>query len=97
MMDIKTYNVIAKEGLAEFPTDLYTVNQSQKPQALLIRSQDMHKTPFGTNVLAIARAGAGVNNIPLVQATSAGTVVFNTPGSNANAVKELDLTMLLLA
>ena len=59
MMDIKTYNVIAKEGLAEFPTDLYTVNQSQKPQALLIRSQDMHKTPFGTNVLAIARAGAG--------------------------------------
>lgn len=97
MMDIKTYNVIAKEGLAEFPTDLYTVNQSQKPQALLIRSQDMHKTPFGTNVLAIARAGAGVNNIPLVQATSAGTVVFNTPGSNANAVKELILTMLLLA
>ena len=42
MMDIKTYNVIAKEGLVEFPTDLYTVNQSQKPQALLIRSQDMH-------------------------------------------------------
>ena len=64
MMDIKTYNVIAKEGLAEFPTDSYTVNQSQKPQALLIRSQDMHKTPFGTSVLAIARAGQGLIIFP---------------------------------
>ena len=49
----------------------------------------MHKTAFGTNVLAIARAGAGFNNIPLVKCTDQGTVVFNTPGSNANAVKEL--------
>jgi len=97
MIDIKTYNVIAKEGLAEFPDKLYTINQSAKPQALLIRSQDMHKTSFGPNVLALARAGAGVNNIPLVRATSMGTVVFNTPGSNANAVKELVVTMLLLA
>ncbi|WP_425270532.1 phosphoglycerate dehydrogenase [Ligilactobacillus ubinensis] len=96
-MDIKTYNVIAEEGLAEFPKKIYTINQSQRPDALLIRSQDMHKTPFGTNILAIARAGAGVNNIPLVTATDMGTVVFNTPGSNANAVKELIVAMLLLA
>jgi D-3-phosphoglycerate dehydrogenase len=95
--DIKTYNVIAEEGLALFPKDQYRINQSDKPTALLIRSQDMHKTYFGPNVLAIARAGAGVNNIPLVQATSNGTVVFNTPGSNANAVKELIITMLILA
>lgn len=56
MKDIKTYNVIAQEGLDELPADMYTVNKSTKPDALLIRSQDMHKTPFGTSVLAIARA-----------------------------------------
>lgn len=97
MKDIKTYNVIAQEGLDELPADMYTVNKSTKPDALLIRSQNMHKTPFGTSVLAIARAGAGVNNIPLEKATSQGTAVFNTPGSNANAVKELIITMLLLS
>lgn len=96
-MDIKTYNVIAQQGLDVFPTEKYTVNQSQKPTALLIRSQDMHKTHFGTNVLAIARAGAGVNNIPLIEAANNGTVVFNTPGSNANAVKELIIALLVLA
>ncbi|MFT8727657.1 MAG: phosphoglycerate dehydrogenase [Liquorilactobacillus ghanensis] len=95
--DIKTYNVIAKEGLEIFPPEKYTINQSERPAALLIRSQDMHKTYFGPNVLAIARAGAGVNNIPLVQASANGTVVFNTPGSNANAVKELIVAMLILA
>ncbi|WP_311407713.1 phosphoglycerate dehydrogenase [Liquorilactobacillus uvarum] len=95
--DIKTYNVIAQEGLDVFPKEKYTVNQSDKPQALLIRSQDMHKTNFGTSVLAIARAGVGVNNIPLLEASSNGTVVFNTPGSNANAVKELIIAMLILA
>lgn len=57
----------------------------------------MHKTAFGTNVLAIARAGAGFNNIPLVKCTDQGTVVFNTPGSNANAVKELVVALLILA
>ncbi|KRL02000.1 phosphoglycerate dehydrogenase [Liquorilactobacillus capillatus] len=95
--DIKTYNVIAQEGLDIFPTEKYTINQNDKPQALLIRSQDMHKTKFGTSVLAIARAGAGVNNIPLLEANANGTVVFNTPGSNANAVKELIVAMLILA
>ena len=95
--DVKTYNVIAQEGIDVFPKDLYTVNQTEKPDALLIRSQDMHKTAFGTNVLAIARAGAGFNNIPLVKCTDQGTVVFNTPGSNANAVKELVVALLILA
>lgn len=95
--DVKTYNVIAQEGIDVFPKDSYTVNQTEKPDALLIRSQDMHKTVFGTNVLAIARAGAGFNNIPLVKCTDQGTVVFNTPGSNANAVKELVVALLILA
>lgn len=95
--DVKTYNVIAQEGIDVFPKDSYTVNQTEKPDALLIRSQDMHKTAFGTNVLAIARAGAGFNNIPLVKCTDQGTVVFNTPGSNANAVKELVIALLILA
>lgn len=95
--DVKTYNVIAQEGIDVFPKDSYTINQTEKPDALLIRSQDMHKTAFGTNVLAIARAGAGFNNIPLVKCTDQGTVVFNTPGSNANAVKELVVALLILA
>lgn len=95
--DVKTYNVIAQEGIDVFPKDSYTVNQTEKPDALLIRSQDMHKTAFGTNVLAIARAGAGFNNIPLVKCTDQGTVIFNTPGSNANAVKELVVALLILA
>lgn len=95
--DVKTYNVIAQEGIDVFPKNSYTVNQTEKPDALLIRSQDMHKTAFGTNVLAIARAGAGFNNIPLVKCTDQGTVVFNTPGSNANAVKELVVALLILA
>lgn len=95
--DVKTYNVIAQEGIDVFPKDSYTVNQTEKPDVLLIRSQDMHKTAFGTNVLAIARAGAGFNNIPLVKCTDQGTVVFNTPGSNANAVKELVVALLILA
>lgn len=95
--DVKTYNVIAQEGIDVFPKDSYTVNQTEKPDALLIRSQDMHKTAFGTNVLAITRAGAGFNNIPLVKCTDQGTVVFNTPGSNANAVKELVVALLILA
>lgn len=95
--DVKTYNVIAQEGIDVFSKDSYTVNQTEKPDALLIRSQDMHKTAFGTNVLAIARAGAGFNNIPLVKCTDQGTVVFNTPGSNANAVKELVVALLILA
>src|SRR5699024_5113983 len=97
MKDIKIYNVIEQEGLDELPADMYTVNKSTKLDVYLIRSQDMHKTPIGTNVLAIARAGAEVNNIPLEKATSQGTAVFNTPGSNANAVKELIITMLLLS
>ena len=95
--DVKTYNVIAQEGIDVFTKDSYTVNKTEKPDALLIRSQDMHKTAFGTNVLAIARAGAGFNNIPLVKCTDQGTVVFNTPGSNANAVKELVVALLILA
>ena len=86
--DVKTYNVIAQEGIDVFPKDSYTVNQTEKPDALLIRSQDMHKTAFGTNVLAIARAGAGFNNIPLVKCTDQGTVVFNTQGDAQHDLRD---------
>lgn len=97
MFNIKTYNVIAQEGIDAFPDDHYRVNNGQDPDALLIRSQNMRETPFGPQLLAIARAGAGVNNIPLDKCTKQGTVVFNTPGSNANAVKELMIAMLILS
>lgn len=96
MYQVKTYNVISPVGLAKLPASQYAVNKSDDPDALIIRSQDMHTTDFGKNVKVIARAGAGFNNIPLDKANEQGTVVFNTPGSNANAVKELVIGMLIL-
>ena len=71
--------------------------QTAEPDALLVRSADLHRAELPPSVLAVARAGAGVNNIPVEQCSAAGIVVFNTPGANANAVKELTLAGLLLA
>lgn len=89
MYQIKTYNAIAKEGLAEFG-DNYRINQTDNPDAYLIRSVDLHDHEFPKNLKAIARCGAGYNNVPLDKALGNGAVVFNTPGGgNANAVKEL--------
>lgn len=97
MFQIKTYNAIAPEGLKRFDTQHYQINESETPDGIILRSQDLHDVVLPESVLAIARAGAGTNNIPVKECTEKGIVVFNTPGANANAVKELVLTSLLLS
>ncbi|MBY7145061.1 phosphoglycerate dehydrogenase [Virgibacillus sp. NKC19-3] len=93
---IKTLNHIADSGLAVFEKDAYTIdNDSDNPDAIVARSYNMHEMEIGDNVKAISRAGAGVNNIPVDACTERGIVVFNTPGANANAVKELVITSLM--
>lgn len=98
MKKIRTYNNIAAKGLSKFPTDSYLVDAAcETPDAILLRSHKLHDEVLPESVLAIARAGAGVNNIPVADYTPQGIVVFNTPGANANAVKELVLASLLLS
>jgi D-3-phosphoglycerate dehydrogenase len=98
MKKIRTYNNIAAKGLNKFPTDNYLVDAvCEAPEAILLRSHKLHDEVLPESVLAIARAGAGVNNIPVSDYTPQGIVVFNTPGANANAVKELVLASLLLS
>ncbi|MFD2924143.1 phosphoglycerate dehydrogenase [Halobacillus naozhouensis] len=93
---IKTFNNIAQRGLDVFDKVNYTIdNESQSPDAIVARSYNMHNMKFDKNLKAIARAGAGVNNIPVEDCTERGVVVFNTPGANANAVKEIVLTSLM--
>lgn len=93
---IKTLNNIAENGLKVFNQGNFTIdNNSENPDAIVVRSFNMHSLEFGENLKAIARAGAGVNNIPVEKCTEEGIVVFNTPGANANAVKELVLTTLM--
>lgn len=93
---IKTLNNIAESGLNVFNQDGFTIdNDSENPDAIVLRSFNMHTMEFGNHLKAIARAGAGVNNIPVDKCTEQGIVVFNTPGANANAVKEMVLASLL--
>ena len=90
MYTIKTLNAISPVGLAKLPATQFEVdNDSPTPQGILVRSADLHEVPLPDSLLAIARAGAGTNNIPIDKCTAAGIVVFNTPGANANAVAEL--------
>ena len=96
--EILTLNPIASIGLRRFPEARYrVVNAIEKPDAVLVRSRDMHAMPIPSSVRAISRAGAGTNNIPVAAMSRRGAPVFNAPGANANAVKELVLTALLLA
>jgi D-3-phosphoglycerate dehydrogenase len=98
MYRIKTYNVISDRGLGRFPMDRYEVGPDvQTPDAYILRSHKLHGEPVPDSILAVARAGAGVNNIPVDEYTHQGIVVFNTPGANANAVKELVIAALLLS
>ena len=97
MYHYKCMNQIAKTGLDEFSRDYAQVEAMEEADALVVRSAALHDTEFPKNLKAIARAGAGVNNIPLGKCAEEGIVVFNTPGANANAVKELVLAGLLLA
>ncbi|WP_117170058.1 phosphoglycerate dehydrogenase [Paraliobacillus sediminis] len=92
---IKTLNDLSKSGFNVFSDNYKFDNEIDNPDAILLRSFNMHDGDFGDALKAIARAGAGVNNIPVDKFTEKGVVVFNTPGANANAVKELVLTTLM--
>lgn len=98
MYKIKTLNAIAPSGLNQFPRNLYEVaSEIQHPDAILVRSAVMHETPIPTSLRVVGRAGVGVNNIPVAKMTKLGIPVLNTPGANANAVKEAVLAGMLLA
>lgn len=98
MARIRTYNKIAPEGIAILEDRGHQVSSdTEDPDAILVRSAKLHDIEFGTSLKAIARAGAGVNNVPVERCTDAGIVVFNTPGSNANSVKELVVAGLMLS
>ena len=97
-MKVKLINKIAKVGIDNLSKTKYEVSEFvENPDAIMVRSAVMHDMPLGENLLAIARAGAGVNNIPVEKCAEQGIVVFNTPGANANGVKELAIAALLLA
>ena len=98
MHKIRTYNAIAVKGLERFPRQDFEVgSEMPNPEAFLLRSHKLHGEEVPASLLAVARAGAGVNNIPVADYGKQGIVVFNTPGANANAVKELVLVSMLLS
>ncbi len=98
MFKIQTLNKIDPVGLKNFPLDQYEIaSEFQNPDAIVVRSQSMLDMEFSPALKAIARAGAGVNNIPVERCTGKGIVVFNTPGANAHAVKELVIASLILS
>lgn len=98
MYNIKTLNKISDVGLSKFDKSKYAYSDDiENPDAIMVRSAAMHDMEMPESLLAIARAGAGVNNIPVDKCTEDGIVVFNTPGANANAVKELVICGLLLS
>ncbi|PFK47041.1 3-phosphoglycerate dehydrogenase [Bacillus cereus] len=98
MFRIQTLNQIAEKGLQIFEEGRYQVAEGvEHPDGILLRSFSLHQEEFSKDVKAIARAGAGVNNIPVERCTESGIVVFNTPGANANAVKELILASLIMS
>lgn len=97
MHQVRTYNSLSDKGLSRFSADKYVVSEDcAAPEAFMLRSQKLHTEVVPDSLLAVARAGAGVNNIPVANYTEQGIVVFNTPGANANAVKELIVAGLLL-
>jgi len=98
MFNIKMLNKISENGLNLLPKDTYEIStDAPDPDAILVRSANMLDMEFSKNIKAIARAGAGVNNIPVDRCTENGIVVFNTPGANANGVKELVIASLFLS
>lgn len=97
MAKINCLNAISKVGLNVLTSDYEIVEKFEDADAVLVRSQDMKEMDLGDKLVAVARAGAGVNNIPLDKCAEKGIVVFNTPGANANAVKELVIAGMLLA
>ena len=96
--NIKTYNKISQIGLDRFDTSKFDVSENHdNPIALIVRSFKLHEEKFPSSLIAIGRAGAGVNNIPVDKCTESNIVVFNTPGANANAVKELVISSLFIS
>ena len=97
MFNIQTMNTISPAGLEVLEKKQCKVGPDvEKPQGLLLRSADIHNVEFGPELLAIARAGAGYNNIPVEDCTEKGIVVFNAPGANAEAVMEQEICWLIL-
>ena len=94
---VRTYDAISPAGLRRFSADYSVAPDAEQPDAIMLRSFDLHSEPVPETVLAVGRAGAGVNNIPVGELTARGVVVFNAPGANANSVKELVVAGLLLA
>ena len=95
---VKTFNAIAEKGLSILQEKKFEVSDGlSDPDAIILRSHKLKKDDFGNNLKAIARAGAGVNNIPVEECSELGIPVFNTPGANANAVKEIVLAALLMS
>lgn len=98
MFRVQTFNNIAVVGLERFPRSRYEVASSLvEPDAIMLRSHNLHETPIPDSVLAVGRAGSGVNNIPVADLSRRGVAVFNAPGANANAVKELAIAGMLIA
>jgi len=97
MYQIQTLNKISKKGLSRLGEDYVCADEIANPDGIILRSFKMHDMELPQSLRAVARAGAGVNNIPIEKCTEQGVVVFNTPGANANAVKELVLAGLFLA
>jgi D-3-phosphoglycerate dehydrogenase len=96
--EVLVLNAIAQVGLKRLPAERYAiVKESKSPDAILVRSQEMHGMTFGEHLKAVGRAGAGVNNIPVAELSRIGVPVFNAPGANANAVKELVVAGMLIA
>jgi D-3-phosphoglycerate dehydrogenase len=96
--EILVINNVALVGLRRFPPEQYSVvKEAADPDAIVVRSQDLHRYEFGASLRAVGRAGAGVNNIPVAALSKRGIPVFNAPGANANAVKELVLAGMLIA
>ena len=97
MPAIYCFNNISKKGTDQLPAEYELTENLEEATGVLVRSAALHDTEFPAGLLAIARAGAGVNNIPLDRCAEEGIVVFNTPGANANAVKEIVLAAMFLA
>ncbi|HMU66573.1 MAG TPA: NAD(P)-dependent oxidoreductase, partial [Cellvibrionaceae bacterium] len=98
MFKVKTYNKISEKGLSRFAPGPYQLGADiADADAYILRSHKLHGEPVPASLLAVARAGAGVNNVPVADYSKQGIVVFNSPGANANAVKELVLAGMLLS
>jgi len=94
---VKTLNNISRVGLELFSKHKYIITEDDNADAILLRSFNLHETPLNSSLSVVGRAGAGVNNIPVDKLSTRGVPVFNTPGANANAVKELVIAAILIS